>query len=55
MRDLPELPAALYLTEVSHHYGGRAYCFGGGLYNGGTTRRNQATNVFSAINQAGNL
>ena len=28
----PELPAALYLTEVSHHYGGRAYCFGGGLY-----------------------
>ncbi len=30
--DLPELPAAAYLTEVSHTYGGRAYCFGGGLY-----------------------
>jgi predicted amino acid racemase len=32
IRDLPELPAALYLTEVSHHHGGRAYCFGGGMY-----------------------
>ena len=30
--DLPERPAAVYLTEVSHHYGGKAYCFGGGLY-----------------------
>jgi predicted amino acid racemase len=28
----PESPAALYLTEVSHHHGGRAYCYGGGLY-----------------------
>ena len=32
MEDLPELPAVLYLTEVSHHHGGKAYCFGGGLY-----------------------
>jgi predicted amino acid racemase len=30
--DLPELPAAAYLSEVSHLHGGRAYCFGGGLY-----------------------
>jgi len=30
--DLPELPAVLYLTEVSHHHQGRAYCFGGGMY-----------------------
>jgi predicted amino acid racemase len=30
--DLPEEPAALYVSEVSHHAGGRAYCFGGGLY-----------------------
>ena len=29
---LPERPAMLYLTEVSHLYQGRAYCFGGGLY-----------------------
>ena len=29
---LPERPAMLYLTEVSHFYQGRAYCFGGGLY-----------------------
>jgi predicted amino acid racemase len=32
IEDLPELPAVLYLTEVSHLHGGRAYCFGGGLY-----------------------
>jgi predicted amino acid racemase len=30
--DLPELPAVVYLSEVSHHHGGEAYCFGGGLY-----------------------
>ena len=29
---LPERPAMLYLTEVSHVHQGRAYCFGGGLY-----------------------
>jgi predicted amino acid racemase len=28
----PETPAALYLSEISHHHNGRAYCFGGGLY-----------------------
>ena len=32
IQDLPELPAMLYVSEVSHSYGGRAYCFGGGLY-----------------------
>lgn len=32
IRDLPELPAAVYVTEVSHLYGDKAYCFGGGLY-----------------------
>ena len=32
VEDLPEDPAVLYLTEVSHHNGGKAYCFGGGLY-----------------------
>ena len=30
--DLPEDPAILYLSEVSHHHAGKAYCFGGGLY-----------------------
>jgi predicted amino acid racemase len=30
--DLPELPAVLYPTEVSHLSGGKAYCFGGGFY-----------------------
>ena len=32
VRDLPERPAMLYLSEVSHVYNGRPYCFGGGLY-----------------------
>jgi predicted amino acid racemase len=30
--DLPEGPAVVYLTEVSHLSGGEAFCFGGGLY-----------------------
>ncbi len=32
VEELPEIPAVLYLSEVSHLYGGNAYCFGGGLY-----------------------
>ena len=32
MRDLPELPAALYLSEISHIHNGSPFCFGGGLY-----------------------
>lgn len=32
VEDLVEVPAACYLTEVSHIYGGRAFCFGGGMY-----------------------
>jgi predicted amino acid racemase len=32
MQDLPEEPALLYMSEVSHLHGNRAYCFGGGLY-----------------------
>jgi predicted amino acid racemase len=32
VEDLPELPAVVYLSEVSHHSGGDAFCFGGGLY-----------------------
>jgi predicted amino acid racemase len=26
VRDEPEPPAALYISEISHHHGGRAYC-----------------------------
>jgi predicted amino acid racemase len=32
IEDLPELPAVIYVSEVSHRHGGDAYCFGGGLY-----------------------
>lgn len=28
----PELPTYVYLSEVSHHFNGRAYAFGGGLW-----------------------
>lgn len=30
--DQPEVPALLYLSEVSHRHAGLAYCFGGGTY-----------------------
>jgi predicted amino acid racemase len=32
VEDLPELPAVVYLSEVSHFYRSDAFCFGGGLY-----------------------
>jgi predicted amino acid racemase len=32
VESLPELPAVVYLSEVSHLINGEAYCFGGGLY-----------------------
>jgi predicted amino acid racemase len=32
VKDLPESPAILYLSEVSHIHLGKPYCFGGGLY-----------------------
>jgi predicted amino acid racemase len=32
LKDLPEKPAIVYLSEVSHQYADRSYCFGGGLY-----------------------
>ncbi|WP_180897759.1 alanine racemase [Martelella soudanensis] len=32
VEELPERPAMLYLTEVSHLSGGKAYAFGGGFY-----------------------
>jgi predicted amino acid racemase len=32
VRDLEEIPAMLYLTEVLHKHEDRAYCFGGGFY-----------------------
>ena len=32
VRDLPELPAVCYLSEVSHLINSEAFCFGGGLY-----------------------
>ncbi len=32
VQDLPEGPAVMYLSEVSHQNKDEAYCFGGGLY-----------------------
>lgn len=30
--DLAEEPALVYVSEISHMYGGNPYCFGGGMY-----------------------
>jgi predicted amino acid racemase len=32
VKDLPETPAVVYLSGVSHLIGEEAFCFGGGLY-----------------------
>jgi predicted amino acid racemase len=32
VEELPELPAVVYVSEVSHFHGADAHCFGGGLY-----------------------
>jgi len=32
VQDLPEDPALLYLSEISHIHNGHPYCFGGGMY-----------------------
>jgi predicted amino acid racemase len=32
VENLPERPAVVYLSEVSHLHGTEAFCFGGGLY-----------------------
>ena len=32
LEDLPEKPALLYLSEISHIHEGSPYCYGGGLY-----------------------
>jgi predicted amino acid racemase len=37
--DAAEVPAAVYVTEISHFYGARAYFPGGGLYSRGRIRR----------------
>lgn len=30
--DMPEMPGYIYVSEVSHFYGGKPYCYGGGMY-----------------------
>lgn len=39
-RELEELPAVVYVSEISHNFRGKAYCFGGGHY-----RRSHVTHV----------
>ncbi|SHO43933.1 alanine racemase [Anaerocolumna xylanovorans] len=34
-----EIPAILYLTEISHNYEGKSYCYGGGLYSRGKAKK----------------
>lgn len=32
LSDLPERPSYVYVSEISHHVGNEAYCFGGGFW-----------------------
>ena len=38
--DQPEIPAYIYVSEISHNYDGKSYCYGGGHY-----RRSHMENV----------
>jgi len=40
MRELDEVPAVAYISEISHNFMGQAYCYGGGYY-----RRSHVWNV----------
>jgi predicted amino acid racemase len=44
VRDCSEKPAVVYVTEVSHNYDGKAYCYGGGYY-----RRSHVANAVTGI------
>lgn len=35
VRDTPEIPCVVYLSEISHNFQGNSYCFGGGYYRRG--------------------
>ena len=37
-KDLPEVPAYVYVSEVSHNFKGHAYLYGGGLYRRGNLK-----------------
>lgn len=43
-KELPEVPAIVYVSEVSHNFKGKAYLYGGGLY-----RRGNLNHVLIAI------
>lgn len=38
--DMEEIPSVVYVTEISHNFNGKAYCYGGGHY-----RRSHAANI----------
>ncbi|CEM61623.1 alanine racemase [Treponema phagedenis] len=42
--ELEERPAVVYVSEISHNFGGNAYCYGGGYY-----RRSHVKNVLVGI------
>lgn len=48
--DQPEQIAMLYLTEVSHHFAGNSYCYGGGYY-----RRGHVLHALVGSEQGGSL
>jgi predicted amino acid racemase len=44
VQDCVEKPCLIYLTEVSHNYNGKAYCYGGGFY-----RRSHVRNAVTGM------
>jgi predicted amino acid racemase len=46
---LPEMPAYVYVSEVSHHHGSAAYAFGGGFYTVNNRSGNGATELTALV------
>ena len=47
VRELDEVPAVTYVSEISHNFMGQAYCYGGGYY-----RRSHVRNVLAGCSPA---
>jgi predicted amino acid racemase len=51
VRDLPELPAMVYVSEISHCMGEKAYTYGGGFYRRSNSKKALVVNAKDALDQ----
>ena len=51
VRDLPELPAMVYVSEISHCMGEKAYTYGGGFYRRSNIKKALVVNAKDALDQ----